>query len=213
MTTIKVGIGQRSIKLRNAIINLVELDSDLEVIVEAGNGADLLLQLETNRPEIILLDVRMPLLNGFEVTRIIRKKYPQLKIVVFTKFDLAGNVIEMSKMGIKSFMSENHIGDLAKILRIIHNGGMYYPDDVAEKIRIHLNNIPINPRKCPVDFPEVKLTLLQGICKGLSSTKLGDLINKSPPTVEKYRTALYQRLGVTKKEQLITMASGWNLFE
>ena len=213
MIKIKVGLAEDNARFRKAFLRLMKLEPHLDFIIEAENGADLLLQLESTIPDIILLDIRMPLMDGFEAAKIIYKKYPQIKIVAFTQFDLEENIIEMSKIGVKSFIGKNQAEKVPGILKIINNGGVYYPDEVAEILRKYLNRIPSFSSKCPVSLSELEITLLQSICKGFSSTQIGDLINKSPRTVEKYRNELYQKFKVNNQQQLIVEASRWSFLK
>lgn len=209
MIKIKVGLAEDNARFRKAFLRLMKPDPDLDFIIEAENGADLLVQLESMTPDIILLDIRMPVMDGFEAAKIIHKTYPQIKIVAFTQFDLEENIIEMSKIGVKSFVGKNQMEEVPRILKIVHEGGVYYPDKVAEIISTYLKRNSSFSSKCPVSLTELDVTILQGICKGFSSTQIGDLTNKSPRTVEKYRNELYQKFKVNNLQQLIVEASRW----
>ncbi len=210
---IKVAIAEDNLKFRKAFLRLMRSEDDLEFIIEAENGADLLLQLESRSPDIILLDIRIPVMDGFEAGRIIQIKYAGLKIVAFTQFDLEENIIEMNRIGVKSFIGKDQIDQVARILKVIHQGGVYFPDQVAKILSGYLTRIPSLFIKCPIKLSEIEMTLLQCMCKGLSSPEIGEIIYKSSRTVEKYRTDLYRKFKVANKEQLIVEASKWNLVE
>ena len=210
---IKLAIAEDSFRFRKAFLLLMRQEKDFEFVIEAENGADLLLQLEMVIPDIILLDIRMPVMNGFEAATEIQRKYPAVKIAAFTQFDLEENIIEMSKIGIKSFLNKDQVEDVPRILRIIYKGGLYFPDKVAGIFQRYLKRIPTSISTCPFKLNEIELVLLESICKGWSSSRIAGIINKSARTVEKYRNQLYRKFKVENKEQLIVEAYKWSIIK
>lgn len=211
MSKIKLAIADDSEKVRKAIIRLIQLENDLEVILEAENGLHLLEQLRTTTPDVILMDIRMPVMNGIEATDYIKKLYPDQKIIAFSQYDQEENIIEMNIHGVKSFIGKgDDIEELFKAIRIVHDGGIYMTTRSAQIVQNYLKRATAET-KCPYELTEQESKLLKGICQGLSSTELAELIHKSPRTVEKYRLDLYKKFNVTNKEQLISKVSKWCL--
>ncbi|MCX8489456.1 MAG: response regulator transcription factor [Cyclobacteriaceae bacterium] len=95
MTKIKIAIVDDNKQFRNAIKTLFKTERDLEIILEADNGARLLEQLETEQPEIILMDIRMPKMNGIETSKKVIELYPQIKIITFSQYDYESNIVQM----------------------------------------------------------------------------------------------------------------------
>ena len=157
------------------------------------------------------MDIRMPVMDGFESTKIIREKYPTIKIIAFTTFDLENNIIEMSKLGVKSFLNKDRCEDLARVVRIVHEGGVYFPDNVAEILQKHLVKTTEPNESAAVHLSESEKTLLKAICKGWSSSQIASVLHKSPRTIDEYRENLYLKFGVDCKEELIVHAVKFNL--
>jgi len=125
---IKIAIADDHKIFRRSTLLLLAQYENIEVIAEANNGEELLIQLQSETPDIILMDIRMPRMNGFEATRMVREKYPRIKIIVFTTFDLEDNIVEMNKLGVKSFINKEKCEDLGRVIKIVHEGGVYFPD-------------------------------------------------------------------------------------
>lgn len=106
MTKIKLALAEDHKEFRKAIKRLIHLEGDLEVILEAENGLHLLDQLKAKTPNIILMDIRMPKMNGIEATVRIKEEYPEIKIIAFSQYDQEENIIEMNIHGVKSFIGK-----------------------------------------------------------------------------------------------------------
>ncbi len=208
---IKIAIAEDSAVFRKTFMVLMKRDPQLDIVLEAENGVELLAKLETVNPEIILLDVRMPLMDGFETARVITVKYPLIKVVAFTQFEDEDCIIEMNKIGVSNFIRKDQIEDVPRILKIIHSGGVYFPQRAAQIVKEYLNRIPGLLPKCPFSLTDQEMTLLRSIGLGLNRTQIGALLNKSPRTIEKYRSDLYQKFNVRNQQQLISEASKWSL--
>lgn len=211
---IKVAVAEDHEVFRTHFIHFLKSANDFEVVIEAGNGAVLIAELDNAVPDIIILDIRMPILDGFAVARLVRLKYPFIKILVLTQFDNDRNIIEMFKIGVSSFLSKNQLEEVPRVLEIINNGGSYYPDDVTKVLQSYLalHWIPEQlSSNCPHYLTEEDKTIIKATGAGMSSTEISQIINKSHRTVEKYREALYRKFNVNSKEQFILLATKWGI--
>lgn len=212
MGKIKVAIAEDHVKFRTVFLKMMKHEGDLDFIIVADNGADLIKQLEERRPDIILMDISMPVMDGVEASRAILKKSPGTKIIAFTTFEDEGLIIEMSKLGLKSFVGKNQAEEIPKAIRTVHDGGAFYPDKIARIINQYLIRSTNTP-KLPFTLSEEELALIQNISLGHSSSEIAKSIKRSPRTVEKYRNQLYEKFGVSNKEQLIVKASHFGLLK
>lgn len=212
MRKIKIALADDNKQFRNSIKILFKTESDLEIIFEADNGVQLLEQLKTEQPEIILMDIRMPKMNGMETSKKVIELYPKIKIITFSQYDYESNIVQMYIIGVKSFIGkDDRPEELLKAIRTVYTSGSYMTDMATEIIKRNLaykakesNNIHLLENEQEKDF--VKM-----IIKGLSSGKIASKINKSSRTVDDMRSRLYSKFGITCKEQLIALASKWNL--
>lgn len=212
MSKIKIAIADDNKQFRNTIKALFKTERDLEIVLEADNGVQLLEQLKTEQPEIILMDIRMPKMNGIEASKKVLELYPKIKIITYSQYDYESNIVQMYIVGVKSFIGkEDRPEELLKAIRTVYTSGSYMTDMATEIIKRNLaykakesNNIHLLENDEEKQF--VKM-----IIKGLSSGEIGTKVNKSSRTGDKMRERLYHKFGINCKEQLIALAVKWNL--
>jgi DNA-binding NarL/FixJ family response regulator len=211
---IKLGIAEDHKRFREAIKRMIRLEKDMEIILEADNGLDLLEKLHDVKPDIILMDIRMPLMDGIEASLILRHKYPSIKIIAYSLYDQEENIIEMNIHGVKSFIGkEDDHEELFKAIRIVFSGGVYMTDRSAAIVQKYLSRNG-NEKHSQASLPELneaEKKLIKDIVKGLSSTEIAKAIGKSHRTVEDMREKIYRKFNVDNKEQLIALVSRLNL--
>jgi two-component system, NarL family, response regulator LiaR len=209
MERITVGITDDNENLRNGVVKMIDREPDIRVILEAENGLDLLNKLRMTKPDVLLLDIRMPQMNGVETTQALMKQYPDTKIITFTSYIQPQLILDMFRMGVKSFISkESHIQDLLKAIRLVHSGGSYMTEYAGRTIRQFLNSNGVVPT---IELSAKEKSLLKMLIEGLNSKEIGLKLFKSPRTIEDMREKLYQKFNVKNKEQLIALASRWDL--
>jgi DNA-binding NarL/FixJ family response regulator len=211
MTKIKLAIADDNREFRKAIIRTIHLEKDLEVIIEAENGADLLGQLKIKTLDIVLMDIRMPVMNGVEATDEIKVHYPHLKVIAYSQYDLESNIIEMYAHGVKSFIGkEDEPEELFKAIRLVHDGGAYMTSRSAQIVQNYLKNATIK-QECPHELTELEKKIIKGVFNGLTSTELAQIIHKSHRTIEKYIADIYKKFSVGNKVQLIKIVAKWDM--
>ncbi len=207
MKKIKLAVTDDHEMFRKAISKLIDSEIDMEVIIEAENGLNLLDQLKKNQPDVILMDIRMPIMNGLEATIKIKQLYPNLKIIAFSQYYYEENIIEMNIHGAKSFIGKTDKPDeLFTAIRVVFNGGVYMTSQSAQIVQKYLTHKSSSKIQCSL-LNDVEAKLVKGICDGLGSKELAELLYKSPRTIEKYRHELYRKFNVANKEQLIAKVS------
>ena len=212
MTKIKIAIADDNKQFKKSVKALFKTEQDIEIIIDADNGIHLLDQLKTEQPEIVLMDIRMPKMNGIEASKKVLELYPKIKIITYSQYDYESNIVQMYIVGVKSFIGkDDRPEELLKAIRTVYTSGTYITDMATEIIKRNLaykakesNNIHLLKSQQEKEF--VKM-----ISKGLSSREIASKINKSPRTVEDMRKRLYSKFNIDCKEQLIALASKWNL--
>lgn len=130
MKKISLAIADDDEVLRIALTKLFQTQKDIKLLFVADNGVELLHQLETTQPDIILMDIRMPHLDGVEATKKVLERYPSIKIIAHTNYDLPKNIIEMHRLGVKGFISKSSdTEELVNAIRTVHTTGYYLTDE------------------------------------------------------------------------------------
>jgi DNA-binding NarL/FixJ family response regulator len=211
MKKIKIGIAEDNKVSRKAIAKLIQTEDDLEVILQAEDGKQLLELLKTITPDIILMDIRMPEMDGIEASEKVKELYPSIKIIAFSLYDLEDLIIEMNIRGVKSFIGkEDDPEELFKAIRIVKDGGVYMTDRSAEIVQRYLSHISKYLKDQPDSICEHEKILIKMIIEGLTSRQIGEKMGKSHRTIDDMRERLYLKFNVKSKTQLIALASKWN---
>lgn len=212
MSRIKIALADDNQQFRNSIKILFKAERDLEIVLEADGGIQLLEQLKTEQPEIILMDIRMPKMNGIEASKKVLELYPKIKIITFSQYDYEANIVQMYIIGVKSFIGKDDgPEELLKAIRTVYNSGAYMTDMATEIIKRNLAYKAKESNNIHLLESEQEKELVKMIVKGLSSKQISVKINKSSRTVDKMRERLYHKFNINCKEQLIALAVKWNL--
>jgi DNA-binding NarL/FixJ family response regulator len=228
MTKIKIAVVDDHEPLLNALVKLFKAESDLDVILTAKNGIDLLEKLSTIMPEIILMDIRMPIMDGIQATKLIRLKYPTLKVIAHTQYDNDDNIVEMYKLGVKSFICKS--GDPSELLsaiRTVYKGGNYVTD---QALSIFINNLVVNTTKSKNNksshleslgkLSPIELKVLWHTASIKSIKQIAKELHLSPNTVNNHQANIRKKLNLFGRNALAQHAmsvknrlNDFNLFQ
>jgi DNA-binding NarL/FixJ family response regulator len=213
---IKIFIADDHNLFRTGIISLIENEKIGDVIGEVSNGKELLLLLQNNTPDIILMDIDMPVLNGIETTKEALRKYPELNILALSMFSDQKYYTQMIEAGVKGFILKTaNLDELEEAISKVSKGENYFSREILESI---VKNISINRKQGifkeeKIKFSKNEIALLQNICKGLTSNQIADKMFLSPKTIENYRVKLLQKTNSNSSISLVVYAIKNNLVE
>lgn len=192
--TIRMILVDDEMLFRKGISFLLTREKNIEVLFEASNGLELMefLKGDNPKPDIIIMDLKMPFLNGIEATKIIRKDYPDIKIIALTSYDSKSFIANMIDVGAVSYLVKNATPqELFATINEVAGKGFYYSDYVLNIIQ---KDIVTNKKiKCSFDTNFItsrELEVLQLICKQKSTIEIGEKLFISPRTVEGHRNNL-----------------------
>jgi DNA-binding NarL/FixJ family response regulator len=192
--SIKIILVDDEVLFRKGISFLLEREKNIDVIFEASNGNELIsfLKENSNHPDIIMIDLKMPLLNGVEATKIIHKDYPNIKIIALTSYDSESFVANMIDVGVVSYLIKNTTPqELLTTINEVATKGFYYNDYVMRVI--HESALTTRKTKSRFDnnfLTTRELEVLQHICSQKNTTEIGEILFISPRTVEGHRNNL-----------------------
>lgn len=192
--TLKIILVDDEVLFRKGISFLLTREENIEVLFEASNGLELMefLKADNPKPDIIIMDLKMPFLNGIEATKIIRRDFPDIKIIALTSYDSKSFIANMVDVGAVSYLVKNTTPqELFATINEVAEKGFYYSDYVMNIIQKDI--IANKKSKCSFDTNFItsrELEVLQLICKQKSTIEIGEKLFISPRTVEGHRNNL-----------------------
>ena len=196
--------------VRKGIISFINKLGGILVDIEADNGRDLIKQIEQAReiPDICMLDINMPEMNGFDTIVELKKKWPDIKVLVLTVFDVEIYIIRMIMYGANGYLLKSCDPDEIKnAIFSIHNSGMYYSDIVTRQF---FNSVINKEIKIP-NLTGREIQVLNNCCSDLSYAQIAEKIGTTTRSVEGYRDSLFKKLNTNSRVSLSMFAVQFGL--
>jgi len=192
--------------IAKAISSMITQFKGYNVLYEVENGQELInkFQLEKNIPDIILLDISMPVMNGFETAAWLKQNHPAVKVIVLTMQGDDASLVKMIKAGAISYLNKNvHPTELQKALDAVCEKGIYYPDWATSRILYALSH---NDDEHTVKLSEREIEFLRYCCTEMTYSEMGEKMFCSGRTIESYRDSLFEKLHVKTRTALALFA-------
>jgi DNA-binding NarL/FixJ family response regulator len=204
---IQVAITDDHTLLRNALARLINSFEGYAVLLEADNGKDLRNKITKHLvPDIVLLDVNMPEMDGFETTMWLRKNYPFIKILALSMLSDEKTIIKMFRLGATGYLLKNTDADeLKKALDAVINKNVYLSEYVSAKLVSGLHADTEENSK-PIILNEREREFLRWACTELAYKDIAEKMNLSPRTIDDYRQSLFTKLKVHSRVGLVMYA-------
>lgn len=197
--------------LRQGIKKVLDLESDLSVIGEAGDGDEAIKMALQLKPDIVLLDVNMPKKNGLEVTKELRQLAPHIKIVLLTIHDDENYVIEVIKAGATGYLLKDiEPGMLIKAIRSVHLGESFIYPTLARRLFFEVDQEKKSEnqrtRGSQDSLTSREIEVLQLIGQGLSNQEMAQKLFLSEKTVKNHLTNIFRKINVSDRTQAVIYA-------
>lgn len=209
MSKIKIAIADDYKIFREGLKVGLSADDGLQVLLEADNGEDLLKGLETNQPDVIIMDLKMPIMDGMEATKVVHKKYPSVKVLVVSMYEDDKFIIHLMENGANGYLLKNAEPDeIRRSIYAVHENGYYFNDLVNKALLKKLvlkNNLKPSFNQ-NIDLTEREQEVLKLICEEKTAAEIGKEIFLSPRSVEGIRQRLIEKIGVRNTAGLVMFA-------
>ncbi|HLP13391.1 MAG TPA: response regulator transcription factor [Flavobacteriales bacterium] len=192
---IKIVLAEDHELMRRALISLLEEDNSIQVVGEAGNGKELLVLLKTVKPDIVLLDIEMPVMNGREALLLIKKKHPEVNVIILSMYDETSLVSDFIANGANAFLSKSASTDtLFKAIKAVKNSGSYFDNSISKSVlKTLLRKNGVNPHFGEQALSEREVDVLKQLCNGKTNKEIATLFSVSASTIDFHRTNIYRK--------------------
>ncbi|WP_345333889.1 response regulator transcription factor [Mucilaginibacter defluvii] len=188
---------------RSGIVSMINNLPGFSILFEAGNGEELTRKISPkNKPEIVLLDINMPVMDGIETAKWLRTNYPDVCVIVLSMFEDAEKVLAMVKLGVKGYLLKDaEPAEFETALKRVAEGEVYYPDFVTKHLINNFNEAAANVK---LNNRELEFLRLAGT--ELTYKEIADQMCVSVRTVDGYRDQLFEKLQIKSRVGLVLYA-------
>ena len=184
---------------RTGVANIINQESDLRVIAEAANGEEAVAAFDRHRPDVTLLDLRMPVMEGVEVVRRIRERDPHAKVIVLTTYDTDEDISRALRAGAKAYVLKDITANgLVTCIHDVLDGKTYLAPAAAAKLAEGVTRVQLTPRE---------LATLNLLADGKANKEIAGALGISERTVKTHLGNLFGKLGVTSRTEAVKVAT------
>ena len=194
--------------VRDGLVMLLKLEPDIEVVGTAGDGAEAVEMVADKRPDLILMDLKMPIMNGVEATRQIRIKYPEVKVLVLTTYADDEWVFDAIQAGASGYLlKDTPREELIRAVRGTVTGKTYVDPSIAGKVLDQVSSHQTQSATLITSkLTEREIEVLRLVARGLSNADIADQLFLSDGTVRNHVSAILAKLGVSDRTQAAVIA-------
>jgi DNA-binding NarL/FixJ family response regulator len=196
MRKIKIAIADDEQLFREGVRFLINKEPNFKVVFEAKHGQEMInfLKKTSTLPDILLMDLRMPILNGVETTKIVQKLFRSIKIIILSSYTHKSFVLNMINLGASSYLIKNETPKtVVNTINKVFKKGFYYDTNVTEILHENLNSSGTKKTRSHLDknyLSKREIEVLELICKQFTTLEIANILCISPRTVEGHRTSL-----------------------
>src|SRR5262245_57392784 len=183
--------------MRMGLISATRIEPDMVVVAEVANGRRVLESYRKHKPDVVLLDLRLPGMDGIEVIKELRKESPDVRIVVLSSYGGGDDVTRAIQCGASGYVLKNMaLQQVLDAVRVVHLGGQYIPPEIASRMSKRIDS-DVSPREIEV---------LRSIAQGRSNKEIAAQLGITEATVKTHVTNIFGKLGAADRTQAITIA-------
>ena len=195
---IKVLIADDHTIVRAGLTALLGTEKDIEVIGEAKNGAEAVSNAVGLQPDIVIMDLMMPKMDGVEATKELMRKAPSVKTILLTTYGTSDGIAHALKAGARGAVLKNaDNSELAKAIRIVAQGGDYISPDIRQQLAADPPVPDLTPRQSEI---------LESMVRGLTDRDIAALLGLSPESVSEHVGAIRQKIGAANRTEAVAIA-------
>jgi len=184
--------------VRKGIAAILSTEPDLHLVAEANTGADAVSLHRQYRPDVTLMDLRLPDKSGIETTREIRSEAPNAKIIALTSYDGDQDIYRALEAGVRGYLLKEMVHtEIVRAIRIVYVGKRFIPQEVTQQLNGYFPEVALTPREVEV---------LSLVARGLGNKEVGDVLGTAPGTVKAHVQSILSKLGAKDRTHAVTLA-------
>lgn len=209
MDKIKVMIVDDQSLMRDGLSTILETQDDIRVVSQAQNGQIAIDLVENIMPDVILMDIRMPIVNGVEATKNIKSRFPAIHVIILTTFDDDDFIIDALSYGASGYLLKDIDGSkLIQSVRDAVDGNLLLPGAIAKKLasnisRRNITNNSIQPIILYDSFTQREIEISNLMVQGFTSKQIAEKLFLTQGTVKNYITSIYSKIGTNDRVKAI----------
>ncbi len=186
--------------VRKGIAAILSTEPDLSLIAEANNGCDAVRLFRELRPDVTLMDLRLPDQSGEQTTRQIRADFPDARIIALTSYDGDQDIYRALEAGVRGYLLKEMVHtEVVRAIRLVHSGKRFIPHEVSQQLSGFFPEVALTPREVEV------LTL---VARGLGNKEIGDVLGTASGTVKAHVQSILSKLEAKDRTHAVTIAIG-----
>ena len=206
---IKMLICEDETLVRHGLISLLGVEQGIKIVGEATNGHEAIEKVSQLSPDIVLMDMRMPVMDGVEATRIISTRFPKTRVVILSTYDYEEYVFEGVKAGARAYvLKDTAPADLLDTIRRVYKGERFIQPAIANKILFELARSSPQPMISPGIEPlsEREITIIARLAQGMSNREVASDLRLAEGTIKNYVSNILAKLQASNRVQAINLA-------
>ena len=206
--TINVVLADDHTIVRDGLRALLEANPEIKVIGDANNGKQAVEQVKELRPDIVIMDISMPELNGIDATKEIVETSPGVRVIILSMLGTADHVFHALQAGVRGFLLKELAGrEVMEAVQSVYAGDMYFSRPITFTLVNDYMQAWVDTQAAPLESLSMRENeILCMVVEGKTSAEIGKSLHLSPKTVESYRSRMMQKLGVSDMSELIKFA-------
>lgn len=211
---IKIALADDHKLLRSGLVSILQTNTEFRVVQEAANGQELIAGLKESSPDVILLDLEMPVMSGKETLEAIREKDKSIKILILTMHQSKAFMNQMMELGANGYLiKDTDPKEVITAINKVYNSGFYFSDELSLAMLSGISNPTDTRNSSDHGLTERELDVLRLICKEMTSKEIGETLFLSPKTIEGYRKVLMEKIDARNMAGLVLFAVKHELLE
>jgi DNA-binding NarL/FixJ family response regulator len=184
--------------VRKGIASILANEADMELVGEANNGREAVEMFKEFKPDVVLMDLRMPELDGTSATRMIRQEAPEAKIIALTSYDGDQDIYRALEAGVRGYILKEMVHtEVVRAIRTVHSGKRLMPQEVAERLSEYFPQVALTPREVEV---------LGLVAKGMANKEIATKLGTASGTVKMHIQNILAKLGAADRTHAVTIA-------